>query len=55
VQHSGIQSVQVAKIIDPDYAKALKQAMLSGVQILCYGCKINSEKIYINQSLPFFS
>lgn len=55
VQHSGIQSVQVAKQIDPDYAKELKQAMLSGVQILCYGCKISSEKIYINQSLPFFS
>ena len=55
VQHSGIQSVQVAKHIDPDYAKELKQAMLSGVQILCYGCKISPEKIYINQSLPFFS
>jgi sugar fermentation stimulation protein A len=55
VQHSGIQSVQVAKQIDTDYAKELKQAMLSGVQILCYGCKISSEKIYINQSLPFFS
>ncbi|MFT4807653.1 MAG: sugar fermentation stimulation protein A [Paraglaciecola sp.] len=55
VQHSGIQSVQVAKHIDLDYAKELKQAMLSGVQILCYGCKINSEKIYINQSLQFFS
>jgi sugar fermentation stimulation protein A len=55
VQHSGIQSVQVAKHIDPDYAKELKQAMLSGVQILCYSCKISPEKIYINQSLPFFS
>jgi sugar fermentation stimulation protein A len=55
VQHSGIESVQVAKHIDPDYAKELKQAMLNGVQILCYGCKISSEKIYINQSLPFFS
>lgn len=55
VQHSGIQSVQVAKHIDSDYAKELKQAMLSGVQVLCYDCKISSEKIYINQSLPFFS
>tara|TARA_R110002111_G_scaffold185693_1_gene251713 strand:- start:414 stop:1118 length:705 start_codon:yes stop_codon:yes gene_type:complete len=55
VQHSGIQSVQVASHIDPDYAKELKQAMLNGVQILCYGCKISSEKIYINQSLKFFS
>ena len=55
VQHSGIQSVQVAKHIDPDYAKELEQAMLSGVQILCYDCNISSEKIHINQSLPFFS
>lgn len=55
VQHTGIRSVQVAKHIDPDYAKELKRAMLSGVQILCYDCEINSEKIYINQSLPFFS
>ncbi|MFQ3190137.1 MAG: sugar fermentation stimulation protein A [Paraglaciecola sp.] len=55
VQHTGIRSVQVAKLIDPDYAKELKQAMLNGVQILCYDCEINSEKIYINQSLPFFS
>lgn len=55
VQHTGIQSVQVAKHIDPDYAKQLKQAMLNGVEILCYGCEIDSEKIYINQSLPFFS
>ena len=55
VQHSGIHSVQVAKYIDPDYANELKRAMLNGVQILCYGCQISSEKIYINQSLPFFS
>lgn len=55
VQHSGIKSVQVAKHIDPDYAKELKQAMLNGVQILCYGCEINSEKIYINRFLCFFS
>ena len=55
VQHTGIQSVQVAKHIDPDYAKELKQAMLNGVQILCYGCNISSEKIDINQSLRFFS
>lgn len=55
VQHTGIQSVQVASHIDPDYAKELKQAMLSGVQVLCYGCDISPEKIYINQPLPFIS
>lgn len=55
VQHSGIQSVQVADHIDPDYAAALNQAILKGVQVICYGCCISSEKIHINQSLPFFS
>lgn len=55
VQHTGIQSVQVAKHIDPDYAHELNQAILNGVQILCYGCDINSEQITINQSLTFFS
>ena len=55
VQHTGIQSVQVAEHIDLDYAKELKQALSSGVQILCYGCEISPEKIFINQSLPFFS
>ncbi|MBL4631991.1 MAG: DNA/RNA nuclease SfsA, partial [Paraglaciecola sp.] len=55
VQHTGIHSVQVAENIDPDYAKELKRAMLNSVQVLCYDCKISSEKIYINQSLSFFS
>lgn len=55
VQHTGIQSVQVAKHIDPNYANELKQAMLNGVQVLCYDCEISEEEIYINQSLPFFS
>jgi sugar fermentation stimulation protein A len=53
VQHSGIHSVGVAQHIDLDYAQALNQAMLSGVQVLCYGCEIAPEKIYINQALPF--
>lgn len=54
VQHSGIKSVRVADHIDPDYAVALNQAILHGVQVFCYGCDISPEKIYINQSLPFF-
>lgn len=54
VQHSGIKSVKVAEHIDLDYAVALKQAILSGVQVFCYGCQISPEKIHINQPLPFF-
>jgi sugar fermentation stimulation protein A len=55
VQHTGIKSVQVAQHIDADYAQELKQAMLNGVEILCYGCEINPQEIYINQFLCFFS
>jgi sugar fermentation stimulation protein A len=54
VQHTGIKSVQVAEHIDHDYAATLKLALHSGVQVLSYACHIGSEKIYINQSLPFF-
>ncbi|MFT2089661.1 DNA/RNA nuclease SfsA [Paraglaciecola sp. 2405UD69-4] len=53
VQHTGIETVQVAEHIDPDYAKELKVAMENGVEVLCYGSAINSEKIYINQALIF--
>jgi len=53
VQHSGIKSVSVAEQIDPNYAEALNHAILSGVKVLCYGCEISPEKIYINQPLPF--
>ncbi|MEP0354248.1 DNA/RNA nuclease SfsA [Paraglaciecola sp.] len=53
VQHTGIENVQVAEHIDPAYAKELKLAIKNGVEVLCYGNAINSEKIYINQSLTF--
>lgn len=55
VQHTGIQSVQVASHIDPDYAVELEQAILSGVEVICYGCLVSPEKIVINQPLEFFS
>jgi sugar fermentation stimulation protein A len=55
VQHTGIQSVQVAQHIDPDYAKELSTAILNGVEVLCYGCEINTKKVYINQRLDFYS
>lgn len=54
VQHSGIQSVGVAKHIDPDYADEFNVAMENGVEILCYACHIDSENIFINQPLKLF-
>ena len=53
VQHTGIEFMHVAEYIDPDYAFELKQAVKNGVEILCYGCSISAEKIYINQRLKF--
>jgi sugar fermentation stimulation protein A len=51
VQHTGIKSVEVAAHIDGDYGQEYQAAIASGVEVLCYGCKINPEKIYINQTV----
>ena len=53
VQHSGIESVDIARHIDPGYAEALQQANQSGVEMLAYSTIISPEKILINQSIPF--
>lgn len=55
VQHSGIESVQVAQHIDPDYATELSLAIAAGIEVLCYSTKIDQEKIIINQRIPFIS
>lgn len=51
VQHTGVERVQIAKHIDPDYAQAVNQARCSGVEILAYRCLINEQKILINQEV----
>lgn len=53
VQHSGINQVTVAKHIDADYAKEMKQAIAQGVEVLCYSCSIDQQKLDINQPLGF--
>lgn len=53
VQHSGIQTVQVARHIDPQYAIELEHAKAKGVEIIAYKANISPEKILINQSIPF--
>lgn len=52
VQHTGVDSVQVAQDIDPNYAEALRIAIASGVKILAIGCSIDEQKIVVNQTLP---
>lgn len=53
VQHTGIKNVNVAWHIDPKYAQELEEAILSGLQVLCYSVKITKEKTFINQRIPF--
>lgn len=55
VQHTGIDSVSIAQHIDPDYTQALNEARCNGVEVLCYTCHIEPEKIYIDHPLPFIS
>jgi sugar fermentation stimulation protein A len=54
VQHTGVQSVNFARDIDPVYASLVQEAQQAGVQIIANGCAINQQKIEINQSLKVF-
>lgn len=53
VQHSGIDSVKVARHIDAAYAREFIKAKAKGVEILVYSVSMSPEKIFINQSIPF--
>lgn len=53
VQHSAITQMKVAEHIDADYALLLKQGMAQGLEVICYGCHLSSEKIELNQALEF--
>lgn len=53
VQHTGIKSVEVAKHIDPDYAKLLVLAIKEGVQVVAYNAAINPQEIKVDKALVF--
>ncbi len=53
VQHTGINSVEIAKEIDPKYYELLKLAVKQGVQVLAYKAIINPEEIVLDQAIPF--
>ncbi len=50
VQHTEITSVSPAAHIDQDYAKLLKEAVLSGVEVLAYRCEISPNEIHLAQA-----
>jgi len=54
VLHSGINSVTVAKHIDPTYANLLFAAINSGVEVLAYQAKTDQFGITLQNKIDFF-
>ncbi len=53
VQHSAAEQVAIAVDIDPLYAETLGQSIARGVEVLAYGCQLNTDEISIDRKLPF--
>ena len=53
VQHQEIDKVSVTAEIDPEYAKLLKRATESGVEVLAYQCLVTADELIIHHSIPF--
>ncbi|WP_028772081.1 DNA/RNA nuclease SfsA [Shewanella waksmanii] len=52
VQHTGINIVQAAEHIDPQYAELLKQAAQSGVEVLAYCAQMSAKSTRLIKSCP---
>ncbi len=51
VQRTDCESFEIANDIDPKYAEAFTTAVNSGVEVLCYGCRISTQAIEIDRPL----
>ncbi|OED44469.1 sugar fermentation stimulation protein SfsA [Endozoicomonas sp. (ex Bugula neritina AB1)] len=51
-QHTGIDRVSPADMIDPEYGKALRKAVAAGVEIIAWGGELSSDSIELVRSLP---
>lgn len=52
VQREDCANFHIARDIDPTYGEAFEKARKSGVEMLCYGCKISLKEIYVDCPLP---
>ena len=52
VQRTDVEIFAPAKEIDPDYAKALKEAVSEGVEVIVMQTKVTPEKIELLKKLP---
>ena len=53
IQREDCDSFKIAKDIDKKYKIAFDKALKSGVKILCYDCKLNSEEIKLNKQINY--
>jgi len=53
IQRENCDSFKIAKDIDEKYKIAFSKALKSGVKILCYDCKLNSEEIKLNKQISY--
>tara|TARA_B100000963_G_scaffold353903_1_gene369424 strand:- start:476 stop:1171 length:696 start_codon:yes stop_codon:yes gene_type:complete len=51
IQRNDCKSFTIAKDIDPNYAKALSNAVKNKLKILCYDCKFSSKGIKLNNKI----
>lgn len=53
ILHSGIEKVSPAHHIDAKYSLLLKQAIDSGVEVLCYKAQFSNHEIKLTAAIPF--
>jgi len=53
IQRENCDSFKIAKDIDEKYKIAFSKALKTGVKILCYDCKLNSEEIKLNKQINY--
>lgn len=51
VQRDDCDRVEIAADIDPAYANAFDAALESGIEVLCYNCKVRPESIELDRGL----
>lgn len=51
VQREDVNAFKIENPIDPIYCELLREAMISGVEVLVYRCKLNPEEIFVHQKL----
>ena len=53
IQRESCDSFKIARDIDEEYKIAFSNALKSGVKVLCYDCKLNSEEIKLNKRINY--